>query len=57
VHAHRAAPGITPAECALVCVFLRRYVLWCAKARRFDRLRNAIDLLAEVAANWQATAV
>jgi hypothetical protein len=28
----------------------RRYVLWCAKARRFDRLRNSLDLLMEVAA-------
>jgi len=50
VHAHRAPPGILPAERALVCIFLRRYVIWCARARRFDRLRNAIDLLIEVAA-------
>jgi hypothetical protein len=31
-------------------VFLTRYSVWCAKARRYDRLRNAIDLLVEVAA-------
>jgi hypothetical protein len=51
VHAHRTPPGITPAERILVCAFLRRYVIWCARARRFDRLRNAVDLLLEVAAN------
>jgi len=48
VHVHRGPPGITPAERELVIVFLRRYVVWCAKARRFDRLRNSPDLLAEV---------
>lgn len=53
VHAHRAAPGITADERALVCIFLRRYVIWCARARRFDRLRNAVDLLLEVAAGAQ----
>lgn len=51
VHAYRTAPGITPAERMLVCVFLRRYVIWCAKARHFDRLRNGADLLIEVAAS------
>lgn len=50
VHAHRTPPGITPAERILVCVFLRRHLIWRAKARRFDRLRNAADLLSEVAA-------
>jgi len=50
VHAHTTPPGITAAERTLVCVFLRRYVVWCAKARRVDRLRNAVDLLIEVAA-------
>ena len=50
VHTHRTSPGITPAERMLVCVFLRRYLTWCAKARRFDRLRDAADLLLEVAA-------
>jgi hypothetical protein len=49
VHPHRAV-GITRGERKLVCVFLRRYIVWCAKARRFDRLRNAMDLLVEVAA-------
>jgi len=28
----------------LVCVFLRRYVIWSAKARRLDRLRDATAL-------------
>jgi hypothetical protein len=30
------------------CLHLLRYVLWCARTRRFDRLRNAVDLLIEV---------
>ena len=47
---HRPPPGITPAGRSSVCVFLRRYVTWCAKARHFDRLRNAVDLLIGVAA-------
>ena len=33
----------------LVVVFLTRDVVWCAKTRRFGRLRNALDLLTEVA--------
>ena len=36
-------------------MFLRRYVIWCAKARRFDRLRNAVDLLMEVGAARRST--
>jgi hypothetical protein len=49
VYAHRILPGITPAERILVCVFLRRYPIWCAKARHFGRLRNGTNLLIEVA--------
>jgi hypothetical protein len=55
VHAQRAPPGITACERALVCIFLRRYVIWCAKARRFDRLRNSLDLLVEVAGGWRTS--
>jgi hypothetical protein len=51
VHPHRVLHGIAHDERDLVVVFLTRYAVWCAKARRFDRLRNAIDLLAEVAAD------
>jgi hypothetical protein len=50
LHPHLVPRSVTSAERALVCLFLMRYVLWCAKARRFDRLRNAVDLLSEVAA-------
>jgi len=49
VHPQRAPPGITRAERELVVIFLTRYVVWCAKARRFQRLRNSLDLLVEVA--------
>jgi hypothetical protein len=38
------------AERDLVVTFLTRYVVWCARARRFERLRNAIDLMVEIAA-------
>jgi hypothetical protein len=51
VHAHRRAPGISQAERALVIVFLTRYVVWCAKARRIDPLRNSLGLLIEIAAD------
>lgn len=49
VHPHRKRRGMKPGELALVCLFLRRYVVWCAKAQRIERARNAIDLLLEVA--------
>lgn len=49
VHAHRDWPGISADERELVIAFLTRYVVWCGKARRFDRLRNAVDLLVDVA--------
>ena len=35
----------------LICAFLRRYVIWCAKARYIDRLCSAADLLIEAAGN------
>jgi hypothetical protein len=50
VHPQRALRGVTAAERRLVCMFLKRYVVWCAKTRRVDRLRNAVDLLVELAA-------
>ena len=55
VHAHRTPLGITSAERILVCVFGRRFMIWCAKTRHFDRLRSALDLLSEVAAGQMAT--
>jgi hypothetical protein len=51
VHAHRSCLGITPDERELVIVFLTRYVVWCAQARRIERLRNTLGLLVEVTAN------
>ncbi|HKU86546.1 MAG TPA: hypothetical protein VJV77_09420 [Casimicrobiaceae bacterium] len=48
VHPQRVSRGISAAERRLVCVFLKRYVVWCAKARRVERVRNAVELLAEV---------
>jgi hypothetical protein len=51
VHPHRSSRAVSRTELELVVVFLTRYSVWCAKARRYDRLRNAIDLLVEVAAS------
>jgi hypothetical protein len=50
VHPQRALRGISAAERRLVCMFLERYVVWCARARHVDRVRNAVDLLVELAA-------
>lgn len=52
VHAHGDWPGINGDERKLVVAFIARYVVWCGKARHFDRLRNAVDLLAEMAAYY-----
>ena len=41
-------PGISADERELVIAFLTRYVVRCGKARHFARLRNAVDLLADV---------
>jgi hypothetical protein len=48
LHAHRSRAGITADERDLVVVLLTRYVFWCAKARRFDRMRDALGLLLEI---------
>jgi len=56
VHPQRALRGVTVDERRLVCLFLKRYVVWCARARRIDRIRNAVELLAEVAAATPARA-
>ena len=49
VRAHRDWPRISADERELVIAFLTRYVVWCGKAPHFDRLRNAVDLLVDVA--------
>jgi hypothetical protein len=41
--------------CEFVIAFLTRYVIWCARTRRFDRLRNALDLSIEVDRNAKRT--
>jgi len=50
VHGHRVLGGISSDERELVIVFLKRYAVWCARARHFGRVRNAVDLPAEIAA-------
>jgi hypothetical protein len=37
------------AEQRLVCIFLERYIVWLARRRRVDDVRNALGLLFEVA--------
>ena len=41
-------PDLADAERLLLCLFLRRYVTWCARARRFARMRGAAALHREV---------
>ena len=41
-------PDIADSERLLLCLFLRRYVTWCARARRFARMRGAAALHREV---------
>jgi hypothetical protein len=48
VHPQRDRAVSRP-ERELVAIFLRRYIVWCGRTRRVDRLRGAADLLAEVA--------
>jgi hypothetical protein len=45
------AKAIDPMKRRLVCLFLKRYVVWCARRREIGRLRGALDLLTDVAAH------
>jgi hypothetical protein len=46
-------PVVTDAERLLLCLFLRRYVTWCARSRRFAAMDGAARLHREISA--QAT--
>ncbi len=51
LHPHLAAPpAIDSAEVLLVQLFLRRYVTWCARHRRFAAMTGAARLHAELGA-------
>jgi len=41
-------PGLDQVERVLVACFLRRYVTWCARSRRFAAMQGAAALLADV---------
>jgi hypothetical protein len=41
VHPQRSR-AIDATERWLVCLFLRRYVIWCARRRQIDRARNSL---------------
>lgn len=41
-------PGIDATERFLLWVFLRRYITWCARRRRFAAMQGAARLLAEI---------
>ena len=43
-------PAIDAVEAFLVCLFLRRYVTYCARRRRFAAMNGAARLFAEVGA-------
>jgi hypothetical protein len=45
-------PGIDAVEATLVRVFLRRYVTYCARRRRFAAMNGAARLFAEVSASF-----
>ena len=48
---HLATPSaVTAPEAALVLLFLRRYVTWCARHRRFAAMNGAAHLYAELGA-------
>jgi hypothetical protein len=44
-------PAIDAAESFLLSVFLRRYVTYCARRRRFAAMNGAAQLYAEVSAS------
>jgi len=48
LHPHRSH-AICEDERGLVCLFLRRYAVWCACRRRIDTLRETLELLTDVA--------
>jgi hypothetical protein len=41
-------PAIDAAECFLTKLFLRRYVTYCARRRRFAQMQGAARLLSEI---------
>ena len=44
-------PAIDAAEAFLVAVFLRRYITYCARRRRFAAMNGAARLYAEIGAS------
>ena len=49
VHPQRQREGLIPAERLLVLAFLRRYIVWHARRRDIEGVRDAIGLLLELA--------
>ncbi len=48
LHVHpQRTHTIDAIERRFVCIFLRRYVIWCARRGRVDEIRTALDLLIE----------
>jgi len=41
-------PSISDAERFILCIFLRRYVTWCARRRRFAAMQGAAELHRQV---------
>ena len=44
-------PAIDTVECFLTTLFLRRYVTYCARRRRFSQMQGAARLLSKIAAS------
>jgi len=47
VHPHRSC-AIDPMERQLVALFLQRYIVWTARRRQIERVRNALGLFTEI---------
>jgi hypothetical protein len=47
-------PAIDAAECFLIALFLRRYVTYCARRRRYAQMQGAARLYSEIAATINA---
>lgn len=45
-------PAVDAAECSLIALFLRRYVTYCARRRRYAQMQGAAHLYREIAIAW-----
>jgi hypothetical protein len=53
---HDRPPGIDQVECAMVALFLRRYVTFCARRKRYAEMQGAAKLHREIIETWRVVA-